>query len=463
MKQDIKTRDVGTQLLYCGRKNGKWISALNVKQLFDTGVPVELDRAAIPAFLMYQYSMGGNTLFGGIKITQWNQIVPERGHQLEESALVERLRELIHQSINNRTLGAEGVSLLLSGGIDSSTVGTMAVDAIRDKMQHAFAATFDTHSEFNKAARVAELLKLKLHRVHITADMVAKNIENITATYEEPLGDAALINNYFLSKAASLVSDAILSGDGGDEIFGGYPWHHFTKYIPLMNKTPIWARKLVQRFATGDPTTNRSRLERVLLFPAQVGVNDMILYPTTAASYQNIKWLLKSPDCSYDFIPIDYRNIYNKMLAMDCFNFLPNKFGMDANKFFPPARHSPLIDKYIMAFAFSLPTRLRKDKYILRKTVENVLPPEIVWGRKAGFGTPVADWLNSDELKPMVLDKLENGKLLNEICNKQPLNKLVEALRSGKINSNGALALNPAGIIWGLFALQVWHDVWFEK
>ena len=230
-----------------------------------------------------------------------------------------------------------------------------------------------------------------------------------------------------------------------------------------MNRTPLWIRKLVQRLVMGDPTTERrNKLERILLFPAQTDIDDMILYPTTAMSCQNIGWLLKSDVCKYGFNPVDCKNVYDRVLAMDCFNLLPGKFGMKANKFSPPVVCSPLVDKDIVSFAFGLPTRLRKDKYILRRAVENILPSETVWRRKAGFGTPVAGWLNSNELKPMVLDRLTNGKLLNEICRKQSLAKVTEALRSGKVSGTKALALGLTNVVWGLFVLQIWHDVWYR-
>jgi len=459
----MKAQNIETQLSYYGYKGDKRIVASHIKQLFDKGVPMKLNRTAISAFLMYQYSIGGNTLFENVGISQPSQIVPaEHPWPTNESILVKQLRELIGKSIIDKTKESEQASVLLSGGIDSSAIGAIAIEVIRGKIRSTFTATFDNHSELSGASSTANFIGLESHEVRITADMVARNIENITAIYEEPLGDAALVNNYFLYKAASSISDTVLCGDGGDEIFGGYPWHQFAKYINLMNKTPLWLRRLLQGFVVGDPTGSFNGLERILLFPSQLNINEMILYPTTAMSYQNVKWLLKSSTYGHSFVPSNYSDVYVKMLAMDCLNLLPGKFGMKANKFSPPNIYSPFVDDDIMSFAFSLPTELRKDKYILRKVAEGILPSEVAWRKKAGFGTPIAGWLNSKELKPMVLDRLENGKLLNEICKKQSLDKIVEALKSGRVGGR-TTATSLANVIWGLFALQVWYDVWFEK
>jgi len=462
----IATQSIGMQPFYYNYKGNRRTIATSVRQLAERGFPMEINYKAIPSFLMYQYSIGGSTLLKDIGVSQPNQIraLQESEPELGEELLPLRLLNLISRSIAKKTEKSQRIGLLLSGGLDSSVVSAVTTTVHRDKVQDAFTATFRGHSELGAATSVAEHLGLTLHEIPVTASMVAGSIEDITALYEEPLGDAALINNYFLCKTASPYVDTVLCGDGGDEIFGGYPWHHYAKYIPWMNWTPLWLRKLAQRLVTGNPTTaNRNRLERILLFPAQLSLDSMLLYPTTAMSYQNVEWLLKSDACDYSFVSNSYEDVYDKALAMDCLNTLPGKFMMKANKFSPPAIYSPLIDEDIISFAFGLPQEMRKDKYILRKAVESMLPPKTVWRRKAGFGTPIASWLNSDELQPMVLDKLENGKLLNEICRKWALAEVVDALRAGKVNSTGAAALGLLNVVWGLFSLQVWHDVFPMK
>jgi asparagine synthase (glutamine-hydrolysing) len=121
----------------------------------------------------------------------------------------------------------------------------------------------------------------------------------------------------------------------------------------------------------------------------------------------------------------------------------------------------PLLDKDIVQYAFSLPTHLKKDKYILRKAVEDLLPEEIVWRKKAGFGTPVAEWLNNPQIRLITMHCLRDGKLLKEICVPERLSKLGKYVMDGKLKSGGALSLNVSGMIWNLVALQVWHDKYF--
>ena len=122
----------------------------------------------------------------------------------------------------------------------------------------------------------------------------------------------------------------------------------------------------------------------------------------------------------------------------------------------------PLLDKNVIEYAFNIDPKFKNDKWILRKSVEDLLPYEIVWRKKQGFGTPLVDWLNGS-LRSQVLDCLWNGELLREICNIKSLDKLALMLAQNKLKSDSVMALNPANVIWSLFALQVWHDVWFGE
>ena len=449
--------------MYYKYENREQVQATKVNQLLSERP--ELNYEAIPAFLAFQYSIGEDTLFKGIRALPPAGISPAELVPPNEYGY---LRQLIREAVAARVSPAQRASLFLSGGLDSSTLAAAALSMDGNKVEYAITATFDGHSEEDKAERVVRHVGIRHHhKVHITAGMVARHIRDITAAYEEPIGDAGLINNYFLCKFASTVSDVALCGDGGDEIFGGYPWHRFARYIPMMNRTPRWLRGFARGLVSGDITSRRNVLERVLLLPAQPSIDDMILYSTTAASRQNVEWLLapayRSRYDFYDFYHSDRNNLYDRALAIDCLNMVPGKYGRKLDKFYPPTLCAPLADRRILSFAFSLPAKQRQNKYILRRAFEDMLPAETVWGHKAAFGTPIAQWLTSDALRPMVVYTLEKGKLLNEICKKDSLSKMIGVLKSGRLGGRLPAAFIPANLLWGMFALQIWYDVWFEK
>lgn len=479
----ILARDpIGKKPLYYYKNGDSLIFASEIKAILKVA-PAAVNHDMIPTYLMYQYSMGGDTLFKGIKklapgcwLVASEGLVPRihryweieedyfyMGGSLDSSTLALRLRE----SVKLRLQSDVPVGAFLSGGIDSSAVVALWREQ-SNAVIHTFTATFPGHSEAVFAKIVCAHLGLDYHTVRITPDMVARDFSNITWHHDEPLGDAAVINNYYLAREARKYVKVVLAGEGGDELFGGYPWYKYEPYLQIMTRTPVWMRKAALRFTgNGDPLDYFDKFDRILQFPMQETTPEMLLYPTTSMSLLNVAWLTGN---NYAELRQDVLNrqrnphvksLYNKMLGTDCMNLLPEKFLMKADK--ATMAHAleerlPLLDKEIIQFAFSLPKHLKKDKYILRKAVEDLLPPEIVWRKKAGFGTPVVDWLNDPKMQLTVMHCLRDGKLLKEVCKKESLDKLATYVSAGKLKSGGALALNVGGMIWNLVALQVWHD-----
>jgi asparagine synthase (glutamine-hydrolysing) len=487
----ILARDpIGKKPLYYCKTKDALVFASEIKAILKV-VPAEVNFNMIPTYLMYQYSMGAQTLFKNIrKVSPGEMLVVlgknGREHYLnkyweieENSTLrdttdyrysVNHIRTLLQESVRLRLQSDVPVGAFLSGGIDSSAVVALWREQSNQEI-HTFTATFDGHSEAEYAKAVSDHLSVQFHEVHISADMVARDLSDITWHHDEPLGDAAVINNYYLAREARKYVKVVLAGEGGDEIFGGYQWYRFDPYLNIMRKSPVWMRKFARQWlGSGDPLEWDDKIARILQFPMQETLEEMILYPTTSMSLLNVAWLtgnsyqeLRSDVLNRQRTP-NVKSLYNKMLGMDCLNLLPEKFLMKADK--ATMAHAleerlPLLDKNIIEFAFSLPKKLKKDKYILRKAVEDLLPSEIVWRKKAGFGTPVVDWLNNTKMQLTVMHCLRDGKLLKEVCKKESLDKLAKYVSEGKLKSGGALALNVGGMIWNLVALQVWHDRFF--
>ena len=493
-KQDllVLARDpIGKKPLYYSWKNGILYFASEIKAILKV-IPAEVNYDMISTYLMYQYSMGNDTLFKGIrklppgcmmvsngrgflikKYWEFNDkpITVWPNHETDRR-LIEILRGQLEQSVRQRLQADVPIGAFLSGGIDSSAVVALWRSLASNPI-HTFTASFEGHSEAEYAKLVSKHLNVEYHEVPITGDMVARDIYKITWHHDEPLGDAAVINNYYLAQEARKYVKVVLAGEGGDELFGGYPWYGYAPYLEIMTRIPIWMRKLALRFTgNGDPLAWDDKFDRVIQFPMQETTEEMLLYPTTSMSLLNLSWLTGKPykDLRHDVdlkarLP-NVKSLYNKMLGIDCLNQLPEKFLMKADK--ATMAHAleerlPLLDKDIIQFAFSLPTHLKKDKYILRKAVEDLLPSEIVWRKKAGFGTPVARWLNNPQMRLIVMHCLRDGKLLKEICKPSSLNSITEFVGKGKLKSSGTLALGTEGLIWNLVALQIWHDKFFEE
>jgi len=479
----ILARDpIGEKPLYYWQLGNRVAFASEIKAIFAAGAPAAVNYKAIPSWLMYQYSLGEDTLFHGIHkvpaghMATWSALhntapyirsywgLAEENKQMrngERSA--EQLHSLLDESTKLRLQSDVPVGAFLSGGIDSSAVVAL-YRKISSGTLHTFTASFETHSEAEFARKVSQSLETEYHEVPISSEMVARDIRKVTWHHDEPLGDAATLCNYYLAKEAKKYVSVVLAGEGGDELFGGYPWHRYAAILETLYRMPAPLRKAAGKLISANPAGKFYRWHRILSLLNQDSLNEALIYPTTAMSKGSAQWLLGSRNGNYP-VPQEFntKNVYDRMLASDVLNLLPEKFMMKADKAvmaWAIEERLPLLDKNIVRFAFRLTPGLKRDKWVLRKAVEGLLPEEIVWRPKQGFGTPVAQWLEKGPLHDMALDTLSTGKLLREVCTGKSLSQMTSLLL-GKSNNHGRLALDPIGVIWGLFALQTWHDVWF--
>lgn len=482
--QLILARDpIGKKPLYYYSDGKNLYFASEIKALLKAKVPCKVNYDMIPTFLMYQYSMSDYTLFKGIRKLKAGHIliadckgflreqyfsIGELLLPMKEKDAIQSLRNYLDESVRLRLQSDVSIGAFLSGGIDSSAVVALWRKQSVGKI-HTFTASFETNSESEYAKQVSQYLGVEYHEVPIAVDNVLKDIEKITWHNDEPLGDAAIINTYYLSKEASKYVKVVLAGEGGDELFGGYPWYGFYKYIKIMHEMPMlfkWVTKSI--IGQCDLTSNIERYKRILLFPCQMTELELLLYPETSMSMQNIEWLIDKNNFTfwndvnaYIERPNSFLHDCNKMLALDCLNLLPEKFLMKADKGTMAntiEERLPLLDKEIIQFAFRVPVKFKQDKYVLRKAVEDLLPSNIVWRKKQGFGTPIAHWLSNEKFKEYALDKLKNGILLKEICKQKSLESITTHYESDRYNKQGYAALQFSTIVWNLLVLQIWYD-----
>lgn len=473
----VLARDIaGKKPLYYSTTNGNLAFASEIKALFEAGVDKVVNYDAIPEWLQYQYCLGNKTLFKGVyKLPAGNMLVWEQGkiviHRYwklpEESniangvAAVEYLGDLLKESVKLRLQSDVPVGSFLSGGVDSSLV-TALYRMLSSGDIHTFTATFDHFSEDAYAKEVSGHLCTLHHRVPIDVGMVAKDIGHVTWHHDEPLGDAAVLCNYYLAREARKYVKVVLAGEGGDEVFGGYPWHKYAELISKVSRVPM--RQIVGRLLSADVTRGLYKWQRYAgLFDCD-SLGEGLLYPTTAMSKRTVEWLTGCVTNS-NFTDYMVAGDYNRMLASDFTNLLPEKFLMKADKgtmAWGIEERLPLLDIGVVEYAFRLDADLKKDKWVLRKVAEKMLPEGIAWRPKQGFGTPVREWLREEPLRSMVLACLSEGELLKEVCRSRELGRIVKYVRRDN-GGSGAMALNPANVVWGLFALQLWHNVWFGK
>jgi len=482
-KRLILARDpIGKKPLYYYYNEGMLIFASEIKAILEAGIKKEVDEVALHAYLAFEHTLGERTLFKGVKrVLPGNMVVLEPGRLAirrywditenitpgSDDYFIQKLRKLLEESTRLRMIADVPLGAFLSGGIDSAAIVALARPHAKGGY-HTFSLGFETFSELEYASIVSRYLDTTHHELTVSADMVARDLPRIAWYYDEPLGDAAIINNYYLSREASKYVKVVLAGEGGDELFGGYPEYkrslQFSGLFALPPFTRTMARNLLSLVpGKGNIYTLGDQINRLGSFFCQPNFERAHLYTRRQMSDAEISYLsnLDTVDIQSMAIPAsEMSNLLNRMLALDCKNLLPEKFLMKADKGTMAnsvEERLPLLDKEIIEFAFSVPPGLKikngLEKYILRKAVEDLLPPEIVSRKKQGFGTPVGAWM-SGSMKEMVYRQLDSGKLLKEFFKPDRIRALLDGFDKRPTHR--------AHTIWTLFALELWHETHFR-
>ena len=486
-KRLLLARDpIGKKPLYYWYDGDLLIFASEIKAILEVGIQKEVNYDALWGYLAYQYSLGDTTLFKGILkvppgtmlvaddkkidfIKYWS--IKENIIQADEQYFIKKLQALLNESTKLRMIADVPIGAFLSGGLDSSAVVALARKFSNGDF-HTFSVGFETFSELEYASMVSQHLDTSHHERIITDTMVLKALNTIAWHYDEPLGDAAVINNYFLSKEAKKEVKVVIAGEGGDELFAGYS--NYQKNLKMLKMFPPRISRVLKTFTKYVPVIPTSNslfhiskpytiLERLKYFMGN-SVETFQQNTTRAFSDDQISYLTNLPSNNVNDkarYPEGVNTTLSKMLAMDCMNLLPDKFLMKADKGTMAnsiEERLPLLDRYIIDFAFMIPPeiKIKKDsvKYILKQSVKGLLPKEIINRPKQGFGTPIGPWMEN-ELNEVVRQTISDGFLLNQIFKPERKSEIENKLRSG--------IHTVPDRIWTLFALELWYDVYFKN
>ncbi len=222
-------------LYYCQEQRG-FFFASEIKALLAAGIVKEVDLDMVACFLGYQYTRGTSTMFRSVRKLPPSHMMVVEGGKVElrkywdvhggtvaitEVKATEQVLSHLQASVRKRMIADVPIGAYLSGGIDSSAVVALS-RPLADYTFHTFALGFPTVSELPFARMVAEHTGTEHHEIMVDEGMVLSAIEKVSYHHDEPVGDAAILNNYFLSREACKWVKVVLAGEGGDELFAGY-------------------------------------------------------------------------------------------------------------------------------------------------------------------------------------------------------------------------------------------------
>ena len=475
-----------------------FVFASEIKAILATGlIKPEIDPEALHQFLTFLWSPDPNTLFrriktvppahllhfhrDEIKLDQWWDV---QFDQIEEGRNEawwrERTLETLDKVVAMEMVADVPLGSFLSGGIDSS--GITALMQRHGNGQRISTYTVGIESEDLRydiipddvrwARRVNEQLQTDYHEIMLQPS-VAELLPKLVYHMEEPPIDMA-IPTYLISRAARETLTVMLSGMGGDEVFAGYPRQLAMKIAGAFDPVPQMLRRPLMKTVAGAlpgglpgkltaPLRNAKKFAR----SAALDFEDRYLgygtYFTDEMKHRLYSDEWRARTIEYDayarhrnyFASVDDAAPLNRLLYVDLKTFLPCLNLMTTDKMSMAANlevRVPFLNREMIEMAARMPPRLKlrglKRKYILKRSLEGVLPKDVIWRRKAGFGAPIRSWLRGP-LRPLV------GDLLSEdVVNRRGLFRPKEVKRVIDANFSGREDYNLQ--VFQLLGLELW-------
>ena len=435
----------------------------------------ELNRSMLEDYLTFQYSVGENTFFknvyklrpgcyfkykdNNLTIEKYYNIELEPDTTKSEAEWKEKLKELLNDSIKAHKIADVEVGSFLSSGVDSSYISTVA------NVDKTFTVGWDNqkYSEIDYAKELSEIIGVKNINKKISKQEYFDNFANIQYYMDEPLADPSAIALYFVANIASKEVKVALSGEGSDEIFGGYNIYHEPYSVSIYYKIPYPIRRMLgvlvypfrhHRFFNFIYRRSRKLEDRYIgnAFMFEPSETKKILnYKTKKETYKDLTRPYYEKIKNYDDV--------SKMQYID-FNFwLIGDILLKADKMSMANSlevRVPFLDRILIDTARKIPTKYKikdgKTKYLFREVAREVLPKKWSDKKKLGFPVPIREWLKEEDTYKLIKDKFSKSE---KFFKPEKIIKLLEEHKSGKKDNSRK--------IWTIYSFLVWYEEYFIK
>jgi asparagine synthase (glutamine-hydrolysing) len=474
---------VGIKPLHYTEHHGGLAFGSEIKSLLASGRHERsLSPAALDHYLSFLYTPADATIFRGIrKLPPGHLLRWEDGHlsvrrywQLpaEESfagsieEATEQLTAVLADAVKSHLVSDVPIGALLSGGVDSSLVVGLMARASSQPIK-TFSIGFDdpAFDELDAARHVAQLFATDHHEFVVRPDALSV-IDSLVEHFDEPFGDSSAIPTWYVSQMARRHVTVVLSGDGGDELFGGYdrylPHPRVASFDSLLGGLgrraaaaawPIMPHGLIgKNFLRHVAQGPRGRyLDSIRFFqPDEMGA---LLSAELGTAIAGDRPSRLPADRFEQFASLPWPS---QMMRFDLDTYLPEDILTKVDRM--SMAHSiesrvPLLDHEVVTFAASLPAHLKihdaQRKRVLKQAAASVLPPEVLGRRKQGFGVPVGAWFRGP-LKAVVADTLQSPRARQRGYFKPRfVDRVVAEHLSGRRDHTSRL--------WQLLMFELWH------
>ncbi len=456
-----------------------------IKSILEAGIPREVNPVALDDYLTNRWVPSPRTLFRGvlkvpaghILIYEDDQVRTKRYWRLsfaptchdDEATAIERTRALLEDAVRVRLMSEVPLGAFLSGGIDSSiVVGLMSQMMSQPVKTFSIGFEEDDFSELPYARQIAKHFGTEHHEFYVRPELVSV-LPQLVWAYDEPFADSSMLPTYYVSKLAREHVTVVLTGDGGDEIFGGYT--SYAREMTIRRIPPL------VRFLLGcgsklmpDGMRGKKRLSSLREdLATRCGLSSMIFPIGSRPSLYSRQYF----ELLHDHDPLErFKNVFGEVPDLDVTAqqqyadvrvYLTDDILVKVDKasmLNSLETRAPMLDQYLAEYVASLPSSLRTRnnvlKYLLKKVAADILPPEILNRRKQGFGVPIKHWFRR-ELIDYAYELLDSPRAQQRgIFNQQYIRDLLKA-------HNNTRMVNYSEAIWALICLELWFQIYMDE
>lgn len=439
----------------------------------------KFNRKALDSYLSFQYAVPPETFFEGvyclmpghylwykdgeIETTRYFEARFNPDEEMTEEEAVDRIEKVFENSVNAHKIADVEVGCFLSSGVDSSYVSTYFAD------QKTFTVGFDFGEKYNEiswAKNLSEKIGVEHHTHLISSEEFWDAVPTVQYHMDQPLADPSCIALYFVSRLASHYVKVVLSGEGADELFGGYTCYNDPRVFKVYQTiVPHCIRKAIRAICRKLPDIKgRDYLIRACDKLEERYIGNAFMY-----DYKQKQELLKDPSIATRPQDLTRKYYYRcrkyddvtKMQYLDINMWMVGDILLKADRMSMANSlelRVPFLDKEVFKVASSLPTKLRcnkhNTKYAMRKAAVRHMPEATAEKEKLGFPVPTRVWLRDEKYYNVVKTKFK-GKTAEKFFNTDVLVSWLDSHFSGKEDNSRR--------VWTIYVFLVWYDIYFDE
>lgn len=471
----------GIKPFYYALIGDAFVFASEIKSILEfPGYEKQVNEEALEQYLSFRYSVLPETFFKGIyrllpghylvyenqelKITRYfdPSLEPDRRGKLADR--MRDVEEMMQRSVTRHLVSDVEVASFLSSGVDSSLIAAMS--GCKKTFTVGFAHEGEKYNEITYAKDLADTLQIENMQKYITQEEYTEAIPKVMYYLDEPSGDASAIALYFLSQEAAKHVKVVLSGEGADEIFGGYNIYLEPKALHVLDWIPIGIRKRIAGRAKRLPegVKGRNYLIRAASPLQERYIGNAYIFHAWEREALLKRSKLQQTQEPKEFLEDTYAKAAElpdseQMQYIDLKYWLPGDILQKADRM--SMAHSlelrvPFLDIDVFRVARRIPHRMKTrnytTKYVLRKVAAEYLPKSVSRKKKLGFPIPIRNWMKEDVWYNQIRERFE-GETSSYYFHTEMLVELLDRHREGREDNSRK--------IWTVYAFLVWHEVFF--